>query len=555
MRTVHPVASALRRVVARLRDRVDGSPRSLADASIWKDPPQDDAIDCKLERVAEGVDPALAPVLGEFAWHSLTLDPRLTEVSAEHFQVVARVIADAGLQPRDARVLEVAAYAHTTGYMLNQRLGATVDLFDISPSTLRLGRRMARARGLPVDGTTCVAGDFHDLPYADDAFDFVYICSALHHTWRWRRVLDEMLRVLAPGGVLLLENEPCRRRFCHYRFRTNRNDAYGALEEALDSQGILRTVGEPFPGTRPEKLFGMVENQTIPIEALCGMLARRCVPLSVTADCGACMAGLEREMVARRLDRETGTRWLVSEMSRRVDAAAGAMSAEDHGMGFGLPSRAEIEALCVGAMEALAKLPSDEGSADFRIGLAELFGASVRIAVRKRGARRSAASNRFLHDYPMRDDVVCAFPPQLARLLDAHGAVLPDLQSASQNAIESAFPAEDWTLSTSVEGVRALLPSTTRPGFRVPVKEPGRLLVLLRCYVQVDVKPFRLMLCAGEEELAAFDAWRSDSFLLTAIVDCPNAAPLHLSVSTRALDGADDAARVYTVSYAGAFAL
>jgi len=106
-----------------------------------------------------------------------------------------------------------------------------------------------------------------------------------------------------------------------------------------------------------------------------------------------------------------------------------------------------------------------------------------------------------------------------------------------------------------VEGVRALLPSTTRPGFRVPVKEPGRLLVLLRCYVQVDVKPFRLMLCAGEEELAAFDAWRSDSFLLTAIVDCPNAAPLHLSVSTRALDGADDAARVYTVSYAGAFAL
>src|SRR5215475_11472195 len=158
MSTVHSAASALRRVAARLRQRMDTAPRSLADASVWKDPPPDDAIDCTLKRVAEGVDPALAPVLGEFAWHSLTLDPRLADVSEEHFEVVARVIADAGLQPRDARILEVAAYAHTTGYLLNQRLGAMVDLFDISPSTLRLGRRMAQARGLPVDGTTSVAG-------------------------------------------------------------------------------------------------------------------------------------------------------------------------------------------------------------------------------------------------------------------------------------------------------------------------------------------------------------------------------------------------------------
>jgi hypothetical protein len=555
MRTVHPAALALRRIAVRLRDRIERAPRSLADASIWKDPPADDAIDCTPARIAGELDPALAPVLGEFAWHSLTLDPRLAEVSREHFDVVSRVIADAGLQTRGARVLEVAAYAHTTGYMLNQRLGAMVDLFDISPSTLRLGRRLARERALPVDGTTCVAGDFHDLPYADNTFGFVYICSALHHTWQWRRVLDEMLRVLAPGGVLLLENEPCRRRFCHHRFRTNRTDALGALENALDKAGILRTVAEAFPGTRPETLFGMVENQTIPIEALCGMLARRCVPLAVAVDCGPCRADLELEMVARRRDREIGTRWLVAEVSRRIEAAAVAMSAEDRGMGFGLPSRAEIEALCAEAMEALAKLPSDEQSADFRMGLADLFGASVRIVVRKRGASCSATSNRFLCDYPVRDDVVYAFPPQLARLLDARSAVLPDLQSASKSEIESAFPAEDWSLSISAEGVRALLPSNSRPVLRVPVQEPGRLAILLRCYVQVDNKPFRLMLCADEEELAAFDAWRNESFLLTAIVQCPSAAPLRLSVSTRALDGADDAARIYTVSYAGAFAL
>ena len=41
-------------------------------------------------------DPELAPVLGEYAWHSLTLDPRLAEVSEEHFSVVAKILAHAG---------------------------------------------------------------------------------------------------------------------------------------------------------------------------------------------------------------------------------------------------------------------------------------------------------------------------------------------------------------------------------------------------------------------------------------------------------------------------
>ena len=36
------------------------------------------------------------------------------------------------------------------------------------------------------------------------------------------QLVDEMTRVLAPGGLLILDNEPCQREFCFYRFRTNR---------------------------------------------------------------------------------------------------------------------------------------------------------------------------------------------------------------------------------------------------------------------------------------------------------------------------------------------
>jgi len=75
-------------------------------------------------------------------------------------------------------MLEVAAYAHTIGYMLRQRLGARFDLLDISPSTLRLGRHLARNQGFSTEGVRCVAADFHELPYAHEQLDAVYICSA-----------------------------------------------------------------------------------------------------------------------------------------------------------------------------------------------------------------------------------------------------------------------------------------------------------------------------------------------------------------------------------------
>ena len=557
------MTTAFRTLLSRLRSRhwPAGAARTLLDARVWKTPPQSDGEEQApgARQTGDGIDPELMPILGEFAWHSLTLDPRLAEVSEEHYRVVANVLADAGLaNARQPRVLEVAAYAHTTGYMLDQRLGARTDLLDISPSTLRLGRRLARDRGLPTDGTRCVAGDFHELPYADAQFDVVYICSALHHTWRWQRVLAEMLRVLAPGGVLLLENEPCRRRFCHYLFRADRKDEQGALEQALAQLGILRTVAEPFPGTRPESLFGMVENQTMPIAALCGALAMECTPVAVTVNADVCMDALEREMVARRRE-EVGdaTRWLVGEMTRRVESARAAMSEADRGMGLSLPTRDQIEKLCASSVEALAALPPDPDSPDFHIGLADVFGASLRMAVRKRGTRRNIAAGSLAREYPLRDEVVHAFPPRISRLLDPRSALLPDLQSSPVAAVAEVFPPSDWTMSVSADSLRSLAPAGARSSFRVPAPAVGSLLILVRLYVVANRRPFRVMLFSGEEEVAGFDAYRTDSLLLTPIVACPaGAARLELSIRTRGLDApADDGARVLNISYAGAFAI
>ncbi|HEX6002446.1 MAG TPA: class I SAM-dependent methyltransferase [Burkholderiales bacterium] len=551
----------------RLRDwatrRATPSPPEDVLASIWKSRLAIDdaqpAVGPSTSPQGVGLDDDLVPVLGEFAWHSLTVDPRIAEVSKDHYATTAAVLEENARAAREPRVLEIAAYAHTTGYMLHQRRGARTDLLDISPSTLRLGRRLAREQGLGTEGTRCIAGDFHDLPYDDDQFDLVYICSALHHTWRWERVLSEMVRVLAPGGVLLLENEPCRRLFCHYRFRTNRPDSFGELERALDRTGILRTIAEPYPGTRPETLFGMVENQTIPIGALCARLAASCVPISVRLSPEVCMGPLEQELVARSNDgMDACTSWLKAEMKSRVDEARSAMTAADIGMGFGLPSADEIDALCGTAMQALIDLPVDRRSPDFRFGLANIFGASVQLTVRKKGTRRAPAAARLRQNYPTLNEVVIAFPSRVAQLLDPHGALLPDIQSAPAETLNRVFPPTDWRVGTTPNGLRDLSPAVARPCLVIPVPKPGPLLVLVRLYVAFEGRPYRIALRDDTGEVAGFDAFRADSLLLSPVISCAEgASSLRLTIRTSALDaaGAEECDCNFTVSYAGAFSL
>lgn len=235
-----------------------------------------------------------------------------------------------------------------------------------------------------------------------------------------------------------------------------------------------------------------------------------------------------------------------------------ATNAVDRGMGFGLPAHDEIARLCASTVEALTKLPLEAESADFQMGLADIFGASARIAMRKKGARRAPPAARLAQDYPMLDDVVYAFPARIARLLDPRNMLLPDIQSSAIAALNDVFPPADWTLATSADGLRSFVPVTREPSCVIPVPGPGPLLLLVRLYVAVEGRPFRVMLCSDDDELAGFDAYRADSLLLTPIVHCPpGASRLRVSIRTKGLGAALplDFTPVFTVAYLGAFAL
>src|ERR1035437_5503850 len=82
--------------------------------------------------------------------------------------------------------------------------GALVTLLDLSPVAIQLGLRRALVSGV-ADRVQGVARDASDLAcFRDGEFDLIFGSFALHHTLKYPRARDELLRVLKHGGGLLL---------------------------------------------------------------------------------------------------------------------------------------------------------------------------------------------------------------------------------------------------------------------------------------------------------------------------------------------------------------
>lgn len=312
---------------------------------------------------------SLTNILGEVLWHSATRDDSIELVSHYHKYEVLRHTERFLPARRSApiRFLEVAAYAHITGYMLAQGHGWNATLSDISVETLALGARHARQSGLDSDKVRRVATDFHDMPFADGAFDIVFICSALHHTLRWQVLLKEMLRVTAPGGLLILLNEPCRRDYCFYRFPTNRATAFRPVETELDRLGILRTIAEPFVGSRPESLFGVVENQKMPLPEILQLLGSQGTLVDLTLNYQANMSSWDQDLLAARAvphELEQLPATIEAGIMNRLAEARRKLTATDAALGIVFPEPAEVTAMAAQAARSIEALPLPVAAAE-----------------------------------------------------------------------------------------------------------------------------------------------------------------------------------------------
>ncbi|MDH7488100.1 MAG: class I SAM-dependent methyltransferase, partial [Anaerolineae bacterium] len=97
-----------------------------------------------------------------------------------------------------ARVLEIGAgFGRLVSLYRHFR---EVVLLDYSDDQLRDARRTWGD-----DGIQYVAANWYHMPFADASFDAILTVRVLHHAEDLPALMDEIARILAPGGIYVLE--------------------------------------------------------------------------------------------------------------------------------------------------------------------------------------------------------------------------------------------------------------------------------------------------------------------------------------------------------------
>jgi ubiquinone/menaquinone biosynthesis C-methylase UbiE len=133
---------------------------------------------------------------------SISYDERCISYARERFR---KVVPE---EQRFGSVLEVGA--GTGFFLINLALagcfdGAQLHASDISEGMLSVCKRNADEHGLSV---ATEQGDAEALPYDDDTFDLLIGHAFIHHLPVPGKAIQEMYRVLRPGGTLVIAGEP-----------------------------------------------------------------------------------------------------------------------------------------------------------------------------------------------------------------------------------------------------------------------------------------------------------------------------------------------------------
>ena len=123
----------------------------------------------------------------------------LTRKSLEDFKALARRIAEQ--IPPNSKVLEVAPGPGYCAIELAKLGGYEIVGLDISKTFVEIASANATKAGMRVDFRQ---GNVSDMPFGDESFDFVFCRAAFKNFTEPKRALEEMYRVLEPGGQALI---------------------------------------------------------------------------------------------------------------------------------------------------------------------------------------------------------------------------------------------------------------------------------------------------------------------------------------------------------------
>lgn len=103
-----------------------------------------------------------------------------------------------------AKVLDAGCGVGHVALYMAQNGGYQVDCIDLTPHHVAKATQNVRLAGAD-EQVSIRLGDYHDLhAFEDSSFDGVYTMETLVHSTNPRKVLQEFLRVLKPGGCLAM---------------------------------------------------------------------------------------------------------------------------------------------------------------------------------------------------------------------------------------------------------------------------------------------------------------------------------------------------------------
>lgn len=117
-------------------------------------------------------------------------------------KTVARMADKLSGVDKTTRVLDLGAGYGGSGRYLAQRFGCHVNCLNLSETQNERNRKLNKEQNLTglVD---VVHANFEEIPSEDDAYDVVWSQDAFLHSGQRRKVIEEVRRVLKPGGQLI----------------------------------------------------------------------------------------------------------------------------------------------------------------------------------------------------------------------------------------------------------------------------------------------------------------------------------------------------------------
>lgn len=140
------------------------------------------------------------------------------------------------------------------------RKGWRVTAGDVSPRMLENAAKLLREDGFPLETRLFPA---EDIPLADGSFELVTVRVAPHHFSSPAKFLGEAMRVLRPGGHLLLidgtvpDNDPVTEEWLH-QVEKWRDPSHGRFlprvtwEKLIEEQGMTIVRSGLFPKKQPD---------------------------------------------------------------------------------------------------------------------------------------------------------------------------------------------------------------------------------------------------------------------------------------------------------------